>query len=139
MAITQINAYLNTNGDGLEAVKLYERVLGAKIESVQTFGDIPGNTTAPEHKNRVMHALLHIGPGVLMLSDGPPDRAVPKVSNAHVSLQIDDVADMEKKFQGLAEGGTVTMPLQDTFWGARFGMLIDRHGIHWMFNCDLKR
>jgi len=135
MAITQINAYLNTNGDGLEAVKLYERVLGAKIESLQTFADIPGPPPAPEDKNRVMHAVLHIGPGLVMLSDGPKNRTIPKDSNAHVCLAFDDADDMAKKFEGLAAGGTVTMPLQDTFWGARFGMLVDRHGIHWMFNC----
>src|SRR5687767_7636422 len=138
MAITQVNAYLNTNGDGHEAVKLYERVLGAKIARLQTFGDIPGSSAAPENKNRVIHALLQVGPGVLMLSDGPSDRSVPTTSNAHVCLAFDDVADMDEKFQGLAEGGTVTMPLQDTFWGARFGMLTDRHGIHWMFNCEKK-
>jgi PhnB protein len=138
MAITQVNAYLNTNGDGQDAIKLYERVLGAKVETLQTFGDIPGNTPKPEHANRVIHALLRVGPGVLMLSDGPSDRQAPRTSNAHVCLAFDDVADMTAKFEGLAQGGTVTMPLQDTFWGARFGMLTDRHGIHWMFNCEKK-
>ena len=54
-------------------------------------------------------------------------------------LAIDDVADTEKKCNALAEGGKVTGPLQDTFWGAKFGTLTDAYGIHWMFNCELKK
>ena len=73
-----------------------------------------------------------------MLSDGPSDRQIPRTSNTHVCLAFDDVSEMTAKFEGLAQGGTVTMPLHDTFWGARFGMLTDRHGIHWMFNCEKK-
>ena len=61
-------------------------------------------------------------------------------SGDNISLSIDfsDVDEMKLKFGKLAEGGKITMPVDDTFWGATFGMLIDKYGIHWMFNCDKK-
>jgi PhnB protein len=138
MAITQITPYLNFDGDAAKAIELYQRVLGAKLEgNVQRFRDMPG--AKPESKDRVMHAELRLGPNcALMLSDGPPGYPYTPEGNVHVSVQCDDPVDMGKKFDGLAEGGRVTMPLQDTFWGARFGMLTDPYGVRWMFNCPNK-
>jgi PhnB protein len=134
MSIKQLNPYLNFNGTAEQAIKLYERVLGAKTEGLQRFGDIPGNTPAPENKNRVIHAKLHIGPGVIMISDSQPGHPVAAGENVHVCLDFDDAADAAARFDALAAGGKVTMPLQDTFWGAKFGMLTDAYGVSWMFN-----
>lgn len=140
MAITQINPYLNFNGDAAKAAKLYESALGAKIEHMSRFGDMPGDGTKPEDKDRVMHATLRFGnAGVIMMSDTQPGMPHTPGSNNYVSLNCDDAADMETKFNALSSGGTVLMPLNDTFWGARFGMLIDAHGIRWMFNCEKKQ
>ncbi len=86
-----------------------------------------------------MHASLRIDDAVIMMSDTMPDRPVTSGGNVHVSLTCNDVADLTKKFDGLAAGGRVTMPLQDAFWGAKFGMLTDAFGIPWMFNCDTKQ
>lgn len=138
MAIKQLNPYLFFNGDAAEAIKLYERVLGAKVESIQRYGDIPGNTPKPENKDRVIHAMLMIGPAVVMISDETAGSTVSKTTNVHVCMDFEDVEDQAAKFEALAEGGQVTMALEDTFWGARFGTLVDRYGIHWMFNCDKK-
>ena len=137
MAITQLTPYVNFDGNAAKAIELYERVLGAKVEGgIHRFGEMPG--AGPDVKDRVMHAELHFGPGcVLMISDGPPGHPYTPEGNVHVSLQCDDVADMAKKFEGLAAGGKVTMPLQETFWGARFGMLTDPFGVRWMFNCPI--
>jgi PhnB protein len=139
MAITNLNPYLNFNGTAEKALALYESALGAKIENVTRFGDGKGMDVAPEHKNRVMHASLRLGQGVIMLSDTMPNMAPPEGNNVHVSLNCDDVADMTRKFDALGAGGKVNMPLQDTFWGARFGMLTDAFGIHWMFNCETRK
>jgi PhnB protein len=139
MPITNLNPYINFNGDADKAIKLYEKALGAKAENVMRWGDMPpgeGGQIKPEHRNRVMHALLHVGKGELMLADTLPDRPARPGDNAHVNLSFDNVADMQKKFDALAAGGQVTMPLQDTFWGARFGMLKDAFGVQWMFNCQ---
>jgi PhnB protein len=138
MAIKSLNPYLNFAGAAAQAIKLYEIALGAKVEQLSRYGDTPGMDIPPEHKQRVMHALLRLGEGTLMISDAPPGMPVPNQSNAHVALHFDDVQELTRKFEALAADGQVTMPLQDTFWGAKFGMLTDAYGIRWMFNCETK-
>ncbi len=139
MPIRQLNPYLNFDGTGLKAIKHYESALGAKTENLMRFGDVPGNQAAPENQDRVMHAVLRIGPGVVMISDTQPGTPAVVGNNSYVCLDFDDAADMAKKFDALAAGGKVGMPLQDTFWGAKFGFLTDAFGIQWMFNCEQKK
>ena len=86
-----------------------------------------------------MHAVLHLGAGVVMLSDTMRDQPVGSDGNVHITLDFDNVEEMARKFDALAAGGKVTMPLNDIFWGARFGMLTDAYGIRWMFNCEKKK
>jgi PhnB protein len=136
MAIRQLNPYLNFNGTAEKAIQLYERALGAKTEGLMRWGDVPEMKVAPENRNRVMHAVLHIGEGVVMLADGQPGQPAATEPNVHVCLHFDDVGDMTTKFEALAKGGKVTLPPQDMFWGARFGMLTDAFGVRWMFNCQ---
>jgi PhnB protein len=141
MAIKKLNPYLNFDGTAAKAIELYARALGAKSDNIMRFGDMPGGDVPQEHRNRVMHALLHIGEGVVMISDMQPGMPVDRGAhgNTHVLLDFDDVEDMARKFEALSAGGQVTMPLQDTFWGATFGMLTDAFGIRWMFNCEKKK
>jgi PhnB protein len=139
MPIKEINPYLNFAGKAGEAISFYQKALGAEVLNVQKFGDVPGMQVAPQDKDRVMHAHLRLGAGAIMISDGPPGMPIPTDSNTHVSLQYDSPNEMTGQFDALAAGGQITMPLQDTFWGAKFGMLTDRYGIRWMFNCDLKK
>lgn len=139
MAIKQVNPYLNFNGTAEKAMQLYERALGAKIENAQRFSEVQGMDVPAEHKNRVMHAVLRIGSGVIMLSDTMPNQPAPTGGNVHITLDFDDAGEMTKKFDALAAGGKVTMPMADTFWGAKFGMLTDAYGVQWMFNCNLKK
>jgi PhnB protein len=82
-----------------------------------------------------MHARLVVGDAVLLASDAPPAHySAPQ--GFSVALQIKDQAEAERVFQTLVENGRVTMPLQQTFWALRFGMLVDRFGIPWMINCE---
>jgi len=139
MAIKQINPYLNFDGDAEKAVRLYESALGAKVEHISRFGDMPGSTATAETKHRVMHSTLRLdNGGVIMISDTQPGMPHTPGTNVYVCLDFDDTEDMAKKFDALAAGGQVLMALNDTFWGARFGMLLDAHGIRWMFNCEKK-
>ena len=133
----KVNPYLNFNGDCAEALKLYEQVLGGKIEGLSTFGEMPAaGQHAPEMKDKVMHARLVLGDQVLMASDSPPEY-YEKPQGTSIALGIDKAADAERIFHALAEGGTVKMPFQKTFWAAGgFGMLVDRFGIPWMVNCE---
>ena len=77
--------------------------------------------------------------GAIMMSDTQPGMPHTPGTNNYVCLDFDDAAEMGAKFDALAVGGQVLMPLNDTFWGARFGMLLDAHGIRWMFNCEKKK
>jgi PhnB protein len=138
MSIKQLNPYLMFNGTAEKAIALYEGALGAKTDGLQRVGDVPGSDPASPAKDRVIHAQLSIGDCVLMVSDSMPDNPVPLGGNVHVCLDFDDAAEMAKKFEALGAGGKVTMPLQDTFWGATFGTLTDAFGIQWMFNCAKK-
>jgi PhnB protein len=139
MAINQLSPYLNFDGTADKAIKLYERALGAKVEQLQRFSDIPGAKPDPQNGQRVMHASLRIGSGTIMISDTQPGMVFTVGNNVHVCLAFSDPDEMGGKFDALAAGGKVTMPLQDTFWGARFGMLTDAFGINWMFNAQLKQ
>jgi PhnB protein len=136
MAIASLIPYLNFNGNARQAVELYQRALGAKVETLQPFAEAPGTEKMPDAKERIIHALLRLDGNVLMLSDirAQDPEALP--GNAHVCLGFDDAADMARRFEALSAGGRVTMPIHDTFWGAKFGMLTDAFGIQWMFNCD---
>jgi PhnB protein len=138
MAIRQLNPYLNFNGDAAQAIATYQRVLGAQLEGdISRFGDQPG--VPEEARQRIMHARLRLGGGLIMISDGNVHQPVNVGDNVHVALDFDDLEEMARCFDGLARGGTVKMALTDTFWGARFGMLVDAFGISWMFNGELKK
>ncbi len=141
MAIKSINPYLMFDGTAEKAIKLYESALGAKTEHVMRYGDGPGveHCKTEADKTRIMHGSLRIDGSVIMVSDGPPGMAMPTDGNVQISLDFDDIADMSKKFDALAEGGKVRLALHDSFWGARFGMLTDAFGIRWMFNAELKK
>src|SRR5215475_7168 len=132
----RLNAYLNFNGQCEAAFKFYERCLGGKIEAMMPHAGTPAEEhVAPEWRNKILHARLIVGEDALMGSDAPPDRYEAPKSFA-VSLQIDDPTDAERIFRELAENGIVQMPIQQTFWAYRFGMLVDRFGIPWMINCE---
>jgi PhnB protein len=139
MSVKILNPYINFNGTAAKAIQLYESALGAKVESVMRYGETPGMNAPPEQKDLILHAALQIGGGVLMMTDGSPHQPVATESNVHVALHLTDVAEAEKAFQALSAGGKVIQPLQDTFWGAKFGTLTDAYGVHWMFNCELNK
>ena len=131
----QLNAYLLFKGNCEAAFKFYEQCLGGKIEAMIPHAGTPAEQHVPaEWLNKIMHARLNVGGQRLMGSDAPPDH-YQKPHGFCVSLGIKEVAEAERVFHALEEKGTVQMPLQQTFWAVRFGMLIDQFGIPWMINC----
>jgi PhnB protein len=132
-----ITPYLSFNGNGTEALQFYCKALDGKVLFQQSFGDSPmGAQTPEEHKKRLMHATFQCDAGSFMASDGPPGYEMKTGNNVSLSLNYDSVDKLEKAFNGLAEGGKVLMPLQETYWAQRFGMLVDKYGFNWLFNMD---
>jgi PhnB protein len=132
----KLNIYLSFSGDCREAINHYHAVLGGEITALETYGGSPAEGMAPaDWEDKIMHTTLHVGEMDLMASDvGPGQFEQPQGYN--VSVQVDDVDEAERVFAGLSEGGEIVMPLEETFWAARFGMLKDRFGINWMVNCN---
>jgi PhnB protein len=131
-----LNPYLVFNGNCEAAFKFYEKVLGGKIEAMLPHEGTPAaEHVPPEWRNKIMHARLSVGDKVLMGSDAPPDH-YEAMKGFSVTLGIDRPADAERIFHALAEKGTVRLPIQKTFWAARFGMLVDQFGTPWMINCE---
>ena len=132
----QLNPYLLFNGRCEEAFKFYAQVLGGKIEAMIPHEGSPMEGHVPEAwRKKIMHARLVVGDQVLMASDEPPDHhETPQ--GFKVNISVNDTAEAERIFRELAEGGTVIMPIQETFWATRFGMLNDRFGTPWMINCE---
>jgi len=132
----QLNPYLLFNGQCEAAFKFYEKILGGKIEAMIPHEGTPAaEHVPPEWLKKILHARLVVGDTVLMASDAPPDRYA-AMKGFSVSLVIDDPAEAERVFHALAENGTVRMPIQETFWATRFGMLTDQFGTPWMVNCE---
>jgi PhnB protein len=132
----QLNPYLTFNGQCETAFKFYERSLGGKIEAMLPHAGTPVEQHVPaEWRSKILHARLIVGDQALMGSDAPPER-YEQPKGFSVSLQTKDPAEAERIFSALATNGTVRMPLQKTFWAARFGMLVDQFGIPWMINCE---
>jgi PhnB protein len=134
MAIKSLQAYITVdNGRALEAIALYERVLGAQRVKVTLAGDVPGMNPPPDQRQRVIHSVLQLGGTLLMISDDT--ETVPSGGHVQLALDFTDLTEMTDAFATLARDGKVILPVQDTFWGAKFGMLLDPFGVRWMFNC----
>ena len=127
--------YLNFNGNAADALAFYSKAFDGKILFQQSFGESPMETPA-DYENKVMHATFKAGNLTFMVSDTMPGQPVNTGTNMSLSLNFTSVADIDKTFAALSEEAIIIMTLQDTFWGAKFGMLTDKFGINWMFNHD---
>ncbi|MBX3442104.1 MAG: glyoxalase/bleomycin resistance/extradiol dioxygenase family protein [Planctomyces sp.] len=130
-----VQPYLYFNGRCAEAMERYQQVLGAVVEFSMTFREAP-QPHPPEFlpadwDDKIMHASVRIGSSRLMMSDGMCADAQ-KFDGFAMAATAPTTADADRLFAELADGGAVTMPLETTFFSPRFGMLIDRFGVHWM-------
>ena len=141
--MAQVNVYLTYAGNCEEAFEFYRSVFGGEFLNLSKFGDMPveeGQPPIPEgDRKKFMHVALPISEEtILMGSDGGdmvPGGFVPG-NNFALSVNTASREEAEKIFNGLSQGGKVTMPLNETFWGAYFGMWEDKFGIQWMVNYD---
>jgi PhnB protein len=144
--MARVSTYLNFPRSTEEAFLFYKSVFGGEFTTpIMRFRDMP---THPDHpplakadENLVMHVELPIlGGHVLMGTDAPESMgfAVVPGNNMFINLEPDSHDETDRLFNALSAGGHVEMPLQDMFWGGYFGNLVDRFGVHWMFNCASK-
>src|SRR6266404_5947576 len=132
----QVNPYLTFNGQCEQALKFYEQVLGAKLQGMMTWGEMPGADKFPAEMHKlIMHARFSVGNSVLMGADAPPEH-YKQPGGMNVSIHVKDAAEGERIFNALAENGKVTMPFEKTFWSPGFGMCVDQFGIPWMVNTE---
>jgi PhnB protein len=138
MSTTNLNPRIGLTFDGQceAAFKFYERCLNGKIEFMLRWGDSPMAKDAPaEWREKVLHARLVIGDTELLGGDGlPGEYESPR--GFSILIGPNDSAEGERVFHALAENGTIRMPLQETFWAPRFGVVRDQYGITWTINCE---
>lgn len=133
----QLNTYLTFDTNCREAFEFYRTVFGGEFAEIHTFEEAPPDMGVPEReRGLIMHVSLPIGSSVLMGSDSSSTQGPPPVvgSNFSVSVSPDSKEEADRLFAGLSEGGRTIMPLDDTFWGARFGMCVDKFGVTWQIN-----
>jgi PhnB protein len=144
--IMDLNTYLFFDGQCEDAFRLYEKVLGGKMTGLMRYADAPSGPAAFKGCNRVIHVSLRVGDRVLMGSDTPPDGLEPMPSGHRpdeyktpqgfrANVTVDTPAEAERIYHALAEGGAIAMPMAETFFARRFGMLHDRFGTPWMITC----
>lgn len=131
---TLVQPYLFFGGRCKEALEFYSAALGAQVDTLMLHKDSPEapppGMLAPGFEDKVMHTTFHIGETTLMASDG--SREGSSFSGFSLSLAVPTEAEADRVFAVLSDGGHVQMPMTETFWSPRFGMLTDRFGISWM-------
>ena len=132
----KVNPYINYSGDCEAAFRLYERVLGAQIGEIFRYAGSPmADQAPPDWGQKVMHGSVTFSDQVIMAADVVPEHyEAPK--GFSLSIHFSGVADAERAFRDLAEGGKIVMPLEKTFWAERFGMVVDPFGVPWMITSE---
>lgn len=131
-----LNPYISFRDNAREAMEFYQSVLGGEL-TVSTFGDFPGMGIDPSENDLVMHSQLTVGDGfILMASDTPSTMPYSAPDGFSISLSGDEGDLLTGYFTGLAEGGTVTLPLDPAPWGGKFGQLTDKFGVGWMVSIN---
>ncbi|MDE2362968.1 MAG: VOC family protein [Hyphomicrobiales bacterium] len=131
----KIAPYLGFDGACAEAFRFYERVLRGKIDMMMTYGESPeADRTAPDQRDRIMHAHMMAAGQTLMGGDAPKGMYSAPAGFC-VSIDVPEEPEAERIFRELSEGGQIRMPLGETFWAKRFAMFVDRYGTPWIVNC----
>ncbi len=135
----KLQPYLYFTGNCAQAFAFYEEVFaGSTLLMSQTYAEAPEEVEYRESDStKIMHISLQVGETILMGSDVPAcyEESFVLGSNIAINIGLDSREEVERIFAGLSKDGKVEMPLEDTFWGAYFGMVIDKFGIHWSLNC----
>jgi PhnB protein len=128
--------YLSFNGNCTEAMRFYEQVLRAKLTILMSGADSPmAAQIPPESAHRILHARLELPDnGVLFAGDCPQHLPYEGIKGLSLTLNYEEVSEAQRVFNALADGGSITMPMQASFWAKSWGMLVDRFGAPWIIN-----
>ena len=130
-----IHPYLNFGGNCREAFTRYQEIFGGEL-ALMPMSDMPSDEPVPaDQADLIMHGALTFEGHLLMASDDPTGN-FKGVQGMYVNYTVPDLAEAERVFEALADGGEVTMPIAETFWSPKFGMCIDRFGTPWMVNAE---
>lgn len=140
----RLNPYLSFDGNCREAFEFYASVLGGRMMAMLSYADMPadaqpakpaeGCSPMPMPLDKIMHACMEVD-GVMLMGGDAPQGMYQKPAGTNVTLNIEEPAEAERIYAALSKGGSITMPLGETFWAKRFGMFTDRYGTPWMINC----
>ena len=133
----EVTPYLHFEGNAEEVLNFYKEAFDGEIVMLSRYKDGPMQVDE-DWKDKIMHARLNFGKSMIMVSDGPKDFKTTVNGNIQLSIEFDDDQKMEEVFNKLAAGGKITLPLAKQFWGAKFGMLVDKYGTGWMVNKEEK-
>jgi PhnB protein len=134
-----VNAYLNFNGNALEAVDFYADVFQTEKQKVMLFGDVPEDPGFPlseGSKKRLMHTFLNISGSQVMFSDFPEGMPFTVGNNVSLVVGLKDPGAVKSAFDKLSQGGEVRMELQETFWSKLYGYAVDKFGVGWQINLE---
>jgi PhnB protein len=145
--MARVSTYLNFPRSTEQAFQFYKSVFHGEFSvPIARFRDIPPQPGQPAIADADLDLVMHVeipilGGHVLMGTDAPESMGftVSSGNNVYINLEPDTPAETERLFKALSDGGTIEMPLQDMFWGGTFGSLVDKFGIHWMFNFSKKK
>ena len=142
----RVSTYLNFPGNTEDAFNFYRVVFQSDfVGGIQRFSDVPPNSDQPQMSEEVQHMVLHVelpilGGHILMGTDAPKEMGltVESGNQVHINLEPESKEEADRLFEALSQDGKITMPIQEMFWGAYFGSVIDQYGISWMVNYQPK-
>jgi PhnB protein len=128
----QVQPYLFFDGRCDEALEFYQTAVGAKVDMLMRFKEAPDQSMiSPGSAEKVMHAAVRLGDTQVLMSDGR-NTGRPNFEGFALAISANSETEADNIFAALGEGGKVTMPMAKTFFSPRFGMLVDKFGVHWM-------
>ena len=129
-----VSPYIAFKGNCRQAIEFYKTALGAEVLFTQTVGESPMSNMGPA--TNIMHCTIKVGDSTIMMCDDPLPHPAAGDGNISLAIGLDDPERARQLFGNLADGGSVIMPLEKTYWAEAFGMVRDKFGVKWMTNCD---
>jgi PhnB protein len=133
--------YLSFEGNAEEALNFYIEAFNGELQNIMRYSDMPLEEGSPAipvaYNNKVLHAALSIGQGLIYLSDTFPGMTISKGNNVEINIEPESEAELRRVFDKLALGGRINMPVEYTFWGSLFGSVTDKFGVGWSLDLTI--